>query len=132
MGVDSGYTHIGLSVATDEREVYSSEVQLRNDIVELLSERRQYRRFRRYRKTWYRKPRFLNRKKPEGWLAPSIQHKLDSHIKAIEQVKKILPVTKINIEVAAFDIQKIKNPDISGREYQWLCYRTKTNSTWFT
>ncbi|RKX36606.1 MAG: HNH endonuclease, partial [Thermotogae bacterium] len=37
---------------------------------------------------------------------------------AIEQVKKILPVTKINIEVAAFDIQNIKNPDISGREYQ--------------
>ena len=118
LGVDSGYTHIGLSAITDKREIYSSEVQLRNDIVELLSERRQYRRFRRYRKTWYRKPRFLNRKKPEGWLAPSIQHKLDSHIKAIEQVKKILPVTKINIEVATFDIQKIKNPDISGREYQ--------------
>ncbi|RKX41681.1 MAG: HNH endonuclease, partial [Thermotogae bacterium] len=67
---------MGCSAITDKREVYSSEVQLRNDIVELLSERRQYRRFRRYRKTWYRKPRFLNRKKPEGWLAPSIQHKL--------------------------------------------------------
>ena len=70
------------------------------------------------RKTWYRQPRFLNRKKPEGWLAPSIQHKLDSHIKIINKVKELLPITKIVIEVAAFDIQKIKNPEISGIEYQ--------------
>jgi N6-L-threonylcarbamoyladenine synthase len=118
LGVDSGYTHIGLSAVTAKQEVYSSEIKLRDDIVKLNSERRQYRCFRRYRKTWYRQPRFLNRKKPEGWLPPSIQHKLDSHIKAIEQVKKILPVTHINIEVAAFDIQKIKNPGISGADYQ--------------
>ena len=109
LGVDSGYSHIGLSAVTEKKEVYSAEVELRTDIVKLLSERRKYRRARRYRKTRYRKPRFLNRRRPEGWLAPSIQHKLDSHIKAIEQVKKILPITAINIEVAAFDIQKIKN-----------------------
>jgi hypothetical protein len=118
LGVDSGYTHIGLSAVTAKREVYSSEIKLRDDIVKLNSERRQYRRFRRSRKTWYRQPRFLNRKKPEGWLPPSTQHKLNSYIKAIEQVKKILPVTYINIEVAAFDIQKIKNPGISGTDYQ--------------
>ena len=118
LGMDSGYVHIGLSAVTEKKEVYSAEIELRTDIVKLLSERKEYRRARRHRKTRYRKPRFLNRKKSEGWLAPSIQHKLDSHIKAIEQVKKILPVTAINIEVAAFDIQKIKNPDISGKEYQ--------------
>jgi hypothetical protein len=118
LGVDSGYTSIGLSATTDKQEVYAADVQLRTDIVKLNSERRQYRRARRHRKTWYRKPRFLNRKKPEGWLAPSIQHKLDSHIKVINQVKAILPVSHINIEVAAFDIQKIKNPDTSGIDYQ--------------
>jgi len=118
LGVDSGYSNIGLSAVTKDKEIYSAEVKLRNDIVKLNSERRQYRRFRRYRKTWYRKPRFLNRKKPEGWLAPSIQHKLDSHIKVINQVKAILPVSQINVEVAAFDIQKIKNPGISGVDYQ--------------
>jgi len=118
LGVDSGYKYIGLSAITAKKEIYSAEVQLRTDISKLLTERRQHRRFRRYRKTWYRKPRFLNRKKPEGWLPPSIQHKLDSHIKVIEHVKKILPITKVNIEVAAFDIQKIKNPDISGKDYQ--------------
>lgn len=30
----------------------------------------------------------------------------------------ILPVSKLIIEVAQFDTQKIKNPDISGKEYQ--------------
>ncbi|MCZ2340165.1 MAG: HNH endonuclease [Bacteroidales bacterium] len=118
LGVDSGYLNVGLSAVSDSKELYSSEVKLRTDIVKLNSERRQYRRSRRNRKTWYRKPRFLNRKKPEGWLAPSIQHKLDSHIKLLERVGKILPITKTVIEVAAFDIQKIKNPGISGTGYQ--------------
>lgn len=118
LGVDSGFENIGLSAVTAKKEVYSSETKLRTDMVKLNSERRQYRRARRGRNTWYRQPRFDNRKKPEGWLAPSIQHKLDSHIKLIERVKQILPISKIEIEVAAFDIQKIKNPEISGIEYQ--------------
>jgi len=118
LGVDSGYSEIGLSAVTDKKELYSAEAKLRNDIIKLNSERKQYRRSRRSRKTWYRKPRFLNRKKPKGWLAPSIQNKLDTHIKLIQKVKEILPISQINIEVAAFDIQKIKNPQISGIEYQ--------------
>jgi len=118
LGVDNGYERIGLSAVTDKREVYSAEIVLRDDIVKLNSERRQYRRCRRNRKAWYREPRFLNRKKDKGWLAPSIQHKLDSHIKAINQIKQILPISKIVIEVASFDIQRIKNPDIEGAEYQ--------------
>jgi len=118
LGVDSGYSDIGLSAVSDKKELYSADVKLRTNIVKLISKRRAYRGARRSRKIWYRKPRFLNRKKREGWLAPSIQHKLDSHIKAIDKVKEILPITQINIEVASFDIQKIKNPDISGVEYQ--------------
>ncbi|MHC1697551.1 MAG: RNA-guided endonuclease IscB [Geobacteraceae bacterium] len=118
LGVDSGFTHVGLSAVSEKQELFAADVQLRTDIVKLNSERRQYRRSRRNRKTWHRKPRFLNRKKPEGWLAPSIQHKLDSHIKLIGKVEEILPVAKTIIEVAAFDIQKIKNPDIEGKDYQ--------------
>jgi len=118
LGVDSGFTHTGLSVVSSSKELYSAEVKLRTDMVKLNSERKMYRRSRRSRKTWYRQARFLNRKKSENWQAPSIQHKLDSHIKLIEGVKKMLPVTRIIIEVAAFDIQKIKNPDISGTGYQ--------------
>ncbi|MDO9352909.1 MAG: RNA-guided endonuclease IscB [Solirubrobacteraceae bacterium] len=118
LGIDSGYEHIGISALTETKELYSAEVQLRTDLVKLNSERRQYRRARRNQNTWYRQARFDNRKKPEGWLAPSIQHKLDSHLKLINKVKEFLPISRIDIEVAAFDIQKIKNPDISGTEYQ--------------
>ncbi|MBL7101121.1 MAG: HNH endonuclease [Nanoarchaeota archaeon] len=118
LGVDSGYSHVGLSAVSRKQELFSAEVSLRDDMVKLNSERRQYRRSRRSRKTWYRKPRFLNRKKDSGWLAPSIQHKLDSSFKLISKIKEILPIAKINVEVAAFDIQKIKNPDIEGEGYQ--------------
>ena len=118
LGVDSGFTHVGISAVTEKKELYAADVNLRTDIVKLNSERRSYRRTRRNRKTWYRKSRFFNRKKPEGWLAPSMQHKLDSHIKIIGQVKKILPITEIIVEIAAFDIQKIKNPDVNGEQYQ--------------
>ncbi len=64
--------------------------------------------------------RFLNRtaSKKEGWLAPSVKHKVDSHLKVIGNVHRILPISKIVIETASFDIQKIRNPEISGREYQ--------------
>ena len=118
LGIDSGYENVGLSVITETKEVYSAEVELRSDMVKLNSERRMYRRTRRSRNTWYRQARFDNRKKPDGWLAPSIQHKLDSHVKLINKVKELLPVSRIIIEVASFDIQKIKNPEISGKEYQ--------------
>ena len=118
LGVDSGYENIGLSAITEKKEVYSCEVKLRTDMVKLNSERKSYRRNRRNRKTRYREPRFLNRGIPKGWLAPSIQHKLDSHIKLIERVYKLLPISEIMLETANFDIQKIKNPEIKGSEYQ--------------
>lgn len=54
----------------------------------------------------------------EGWLAPSVQNKVDSHLTIIRKVHKILPITKIIVEVASFDIQKIKNSTISGTKYQ--------------
>jgi RRXRR protein/HNH endonuclease len=117
LGVDSGYEHIGISAITDKKELYAADVELRKDIVEKISERRQYRRTRR-NKLWYRQPRFSNRKINKGWLAPSIQHKLDSHVKLVAKVHKILPISNTIIEIAKFDIQKIKNPDIQGKEYQ--------------
>ena len=120
LGVDSGSKHIGLSATTKSKVLFESDVELRNDIVNLLSTRRQNRRTRRNRKTRYRQARFENRvhSKQEGWLAPSIQNKVDSHLTVIRKVHEILPITKIVVEVASFDIQKIKNPTISGTEYQ--------------
>ena len=119
LGVDAGTKHVGLSATTKSKELYSSEVILRNDIVDLLSTRRELRRARRNRLR-YRKPRFNNRIKSKrpGWTAPSVKYKIDAHIRVIDNVFSILPVSRIVIEVAQFDTQKIKNPNISGKEYQ--------------
>ena len=119
LGVDAGSKHIGLSATTETRELYASDVELRNDIVGLLSIRRQNRRARRNRKTRYRKARFLNRVSgKENWLAPSIRQKVDTHMTVASKVCQILPIGQIIIETASFDIQKIKNPNINGVDYQ--------------
>lgn len=118
LGIDAGSKHIGLSATTEDKELYAADVELRNDIVKLLAARRASRRSRRNRKTRYRKPRFNNRKRDKGWLAPSIREKIGTHLKVVDDTCKLLPVSKIIVETASFDIQKIKNPDISGTDYQ--------------
>lgn len=118
LGVDAGAKHIGLSATTEKKELYSADVELRTDIVNLLSTRRELRRSRRNRKTRYRKPRFNNRKIPDGWLAPSIQNRINAHLSVIGKVHQILPITAVIVETASFDIQKIRNPEIQGAEYQ--------------
>ena len=119
LGVDAGSKHIGLSATTKEKELYAADVELRNDIVELLAIRRQNRRARKNRLR-YRKPRFNNRvhSKKSGWLAPSVEQKIRTHFRVIEDIHKLLPITKIVVETASFDIQKIKNPEIHNEEYQ--------------
>ena len=120
LGVDAGSKKIGLSATTTKKVLFEAEVMLRNDIIDLLASRRELRYSRRNRKTRYRKARFLNRVKSKkaGWLAPSIKNKINSHLTMIAKVHKILPISKIIVEVASFDIQKIKNPEIYGTEYQ--------------
>lgn len=118
LGVDAGSRHIGLSATTEDKELYAADVELRNDIVKLLATRRTSRRSRRNRKTRYRKPRFNNRKRNKGWLAPSIKEKIGTHLKVVDDTCKLLPVSKIIVETASFDIQKIKNPDVKGTDYQ--------------
>ena len=125
LGIDAGSKTIGVSATTSKKELYAGEVELRNDIVNLLSTRREQRRSRRTRKTRYRAPRFNNRvkSKHKGWLAPSVNNKIDSHITVINNVCSILPVSKIIVEVASFDIQKIKAIETgkevpTGTDYQ--------------
>ena len=118
LGIDSGSETIGLSATTISKELFASNVMLRTDIVKLLSTRKENRRTRRYHKTRYRKSRFDNRAKPNGWLAPSILNKINTHIKVVADIYKILPIKNIIVETASFDIQKIKHPYIQGVEYQ--------------
>lgn len=119
LGVDAGSKVIGLSATTIKNELYSAEVHMRDNIVNLLATRSQNRREKRNRLR-YREPRFLNRvkSKKKGRFAPSISNKIDTHLKIINIIHKLLPITKIIVEVASFDIQKLKDSNISGKGYQ--------------
>ncbi len=120
LGVDTGSKFVGLSATTEKQELFSAEMRLRDDVVKLIADRKMLRRDRRNRKTRYRMSRFNNRiaSKKEGWLAPSIKQKMQSHINMALTLNKILPLNKIIIEVALFDIEKIKNLNIDSADYQ--------------
>jgi 5-methylcytosine-specific restriction endonuclease McrA len=117
LGIDPGYMKIGFSATTDKLEVISGTLTLRKDVSSKLQERRRYRRARRGRLR-YRKARFNNRTRPEGWLPPSIQHKKESHIRLVEKLVSLLPIIATRVEVENFDTQKMQQPEIKGLEYQ--------------
>jgi hypothetical protein len=116
-GIDSGYENVGFNCLTEKKVLIGGELKLEKNMKKRLDERRMYRKLKR-NKLWYRKPRFLNRAIPKGWLSPSIQRRFGTHIALIERLKKILPILKVIVETASFDIQKLNRPDIEGKEYQ--------------
>ena len=121
LGIDAGSKHVGASASTEKQELYASQTELRgSDVVKLLSTKKELRRFRRNRKTRYRKSRFFNRvkRKHKKWLAPSIENKIAAHLRIVADICNMLPISKIAVETASFDIQKIKHPEITGKEYQ--------------
>lgn len=117
LGIDAGSKYIGVSATTEKKELYAAQVQLRSDITKLLATRREARRTRRNHLR-YRKPRFDNRKRVQNSFAPTIENRICTHLSVIRRVYAILPITKLTIEVAPFDMQKIANPDIEGTGYQ--------------
>lgn len=118
LGIDAGSKRIGVSATTKTTVLYEADVELRDDIAKLLATRRQMRSSRRSRKTRYRPKRFDNRRREKGWVAPSIRQKINTHLVTVARVCENLPVSQIIVETASFDIQKIKNPEIQGVEYQ--------------
>ena len=125
LGVDAGSKTIGMSASTRDKELFAAEVTPRNDVVKLMSDRRELRRGRRNRTTRYRQPRFDNRvhSKHKGWLAPSVEVKIQEHITAIKRVCRLLPVGKVVVETAEFDLQLLKavasgKPVPQGEDYQ--------------
>ena len=113
----AGSKHVGLSASTEAEELFRAEVTLRDDIPRLMTARRQSRRTRRSRLR-YRPACFDNRRRPKGWLTPTMETKVRTHENVIDKVCSILPVSRIVIETASFDIQRIKDPGIEGEEYQ--------------
>ena len=87
-------------------------------ISEALMARRQMRR-RRRSQLRHRAPRFLNRgNQQRGWLAPSLQHRVDTCMAWVQRIQRWATVTALSSELVRFDMQALQNPEISGVEYQ--------------
>ena len=129
LGQDTGSKHVGTACVANDEVLYQSEVILRNNIKKKMGSRRGYRRNRRCRKTRYREPRFLNRanSKKKDRLPPSVRSKVQSHIDEIEFCKKILPVSKIVLEVSQFDTHLIKNPALINEKVKHWGYQKGFN-----
>jgi hypothetical protein len=119
-GMDTASKTIGSAAIGNGKVLYQAEVQLRQDVSAKLKQRARFRRTRRSRKTRYRPARFKNRgsSRAKGRLAPSIRSKVQSHLREKAFVESILPVSQWKAEVAEFDIHKITDPAVTGKEYQ--------------
>jgi hypothetical protein len=124
--LDPGSKATGLAITRDvedasrnETVVFLAEIKHRGQqIKNALESRRSMRRTRRSRNTRYRAPRFNNRARPKGWLAPSLQHRVDTTVSQVRRLSKLSPISAISQELVRFDLQLMQNPEISGVEYQ--------------
>ena len=128
-GVDTGSKHIGVAVVGNDKVLYQSQTELRNDIKKKMDTRRMYRHNRRLRKIRYRKQRFLNRRNSikKDRLPPSVKHKVQAHIDEIEFCKKILPVSDLILEVSQFDTALMKNPGLMNEKVKHWGYQKGFN-----
>ena len=118
LGVDTGAKYIGIAATSGNKVLAKGEVELREDVHKNMAVRARARRDRRNRNTRYRQSRFLNRKRKEGWLPPTVQSKLDATFMWIDKFEGLLPNPILYIEVGKFDIQKMINPNITDEERQ--------------
>ena len=129
LGQDTGSKHVGTACIVNNKVLYQSETTLRDNIKKKMDGRRVSRRNRRYRKTRYRKPRFLNRTNStkKDRLPPSVRSKVQSHVDEIEFCKKILPISKIVLEVSQFDTAFMKNPTLINEKARGWGYQEGFN-----
>lgn len=117
--LDPGSKTTGIALNQSDKVVWGAELTHRGQVIKAsLESRRLLRRSRRNRKTRYRQPRFLNRKRSEGWLAPSLQHRVETTLTWVNKLIRLAPIGSIVQELIRFDLQKLENPEISGIEYQ--------------
>ena len=121
LGVDAGYKHIGFSATTPKEELFSAELEQDCGMVERNKERRMYRKQRRSRLR-YRQTRFNNRYVPEGWLAPSLERKRNTHLQFIMHLCSIMPISKITVEIGLFDPALMK-ATAEGRTIEGVGYQ---------
>lgn len=117
--VDPGSKTTGIALVQGDRVVFAAELEHRGQaIMDALGSRGAIRRGRRQRKTRYRQPRFLNRTRPKGWLAPSLKSRVDNLQTWLVRFLNLCNVQSISMELVRFDTQLMQNAEISGVEYQ--------------
>ncbi|MFB2919952.1 MULTISPECIES: RNA-guided endonuclease IscB [Aerosakkonema] len=117
--IDPGSQTTGIALVSENAVIWGAELTHRGQAIKAnLESRRSLRRGRRNRKTRYRQPRFLNRTRPNGWLAPSLEHRVQTTLTWVNRLRKFVPITGISQELVRFDTQALVNPEISGTEYQ--------------
>lgn len=117
--IDPGSKTTGIALLSDDVVILVAQIEHRGSAIsESLTSRAQSRRSRRNRKTRYRAPRFDNRKRKEGWLPPSLMHRIQTLRTWVRRLMKFCPVAEIWIERVKFDSQLMQNENISGVEYQ--------------
>jgi 5-methylcytosine-specific restriction endonuclease McrA len=117
--IDPGSKVTGLAILCGSKLIWAAELTHRGATIKAaLLSRRQLRRGRRNRKTRYRPARFLNRTRPKGWLAPSLQHRVDTTLTWVRKLMRFAPIGSIAQELVRFDMQQMINPEISNLEYQ--------------
>ena len=125
LGIDTGSAHVGTAVYSKGKILYISQVNIRNDIKSKMDDRRGYRRGRRFRHTRYRKPRFLNRKNSirRDRFSPTMMSKYQSHIREIDFIKSILPISQLVLETGTFDTHLLKNPSLANPKIRHWGYQ---------
>ena len=119
--LDPGSKTTGIAVVAEDngKVVWAGELTHRGQhIRDALRSRKAIRRVRRQRKTRYRQPRFLNRRRREGWLTPSLQHRVDTTLTWVKRLRRFVPITAISMELVRFDMQVMENAEVSGVAYQ--------------
>jgi 5-methylcytosine-specific restriction endonuclease McrA len=117
--LDPGSKVTGIALKQGDKVLFAAELAHRGQAIKAsLESRRAIRRGRRNRHTRYRKARFLNRTRPKGWLAPSLQHRVDTTLTWVNKFIRFAPVNSITQELVRFDLQQLENPEISGVGYQ--------------
>ncbi|EGJ29703.1 MULTISPECIES: RNA-guided endonuclease IscB [Moorena] len=117
--IDPGSKTTGFAIVQNDQVIWAMELEHRGALIKKkLESRSAVRRGRRNRNTRYRKPRFLNRRRPEGWIAPSLEHRVLTTETWVKRLIKFCPVNQIWIERVKFDTQKMQNPEVNGTEYQ--------------
>jgi len=117
--LDPGSKTTGIALLQGSKVIFGAELTHRGQTIKLsLESRRSIRRSRRNHHTRYRPARFLNRTRIKGWLAPSLQHRVETTITWVKRLIKFSPIGSIVQELVRFDLQQMENPEISGVEYQ--------------